>query len=81
MAQRITLGELLHQLAHKYQDRPAITEVGTGTQYSYIELERFTNQIAHGFWSCLLLIMDMLALCMRTASLSCDDLCLKKVTY
>ena len=49
MAQRITLGELLHQLAHKYQDRPAITEVGTGTQYSYIELERFTNQIAHGF--------------------------------
>ena len=49
MAYRLTLGELCHQLAHAHKDRPAVTEVATDQTMSYLELEQFTNRIAHGF--------------------------------
>ena len=51
MAYRLTLGELWHQLASTHKDRPAVTEVATDQTMSYLELEQFTNRIAHGFRS------------------------------
>ena len=49
MATKLTLGEWLHQLAHQYEDRPAVTEVASDKMMTYLELEQFTNRIAHGF--------------------------------
>ena len=49
MAYRLTLGELWYQLASTHKDRPAVTEVATNQTMSYLELEQFTNRIAHGF--------------------------------
>ncbi|MGC6517488.1 MAG: AMP-binding protein [Candidatus Puniceispirillaceae bacterium] len=51
MAQRITLGELLHDIADRYEDRPAVTDVITGKTLSYRALENYTNRIAHGLKS------------------------------
>ena len=49
MTTKLTLGEWLHQLAHQYKDRPAVTEVASDKMMTYLELEQFTNRIAHGF--------------------------------
>lgn len=46
---RVTLGALIHDLANKYGDRPAITDVMTDETLSYAEFDRFINRIAHGF--------------------------------
>ncbi|MEM7359149.1 MAG: AMP-binding protein [Pseudomonadota bacterium] len=48
MSLRITLGDLLHDCANKYQDRPFLTIAETGDQYSYHEFESLTNRVAHG---------------------------------
>ena len=45
---RITLGELLHQSAAKYQDRPFVTFVETGQTWSYAAFETLVNRVAHG---------------------------------
>ena len=49
MAQRIPLGELFHQLAGRYGDRPCITVAPSGETVTYNELERRINRLGHGF--------------------------------
>ncbi|MAE48684.1 MAG: hypothetical protein CMN36_06130 [SAR116 cluster bacterium] len=51
MPLQITLGELLHQLAHEHMHRPAITMAESGETISYIQFERLVNRVAHGFQS------------------------------
>jgi len=51
MALCITLGELIHQLAVKYEDRPAITMAVSGETLSYREFDTLINRIGHGFLS------------------------------
>ena len=48
MALKITLGDLLHDCATRFSDRPFITVAETGETHSYAEFERLTNRIAHG---------------------------------
>jgi len=48
MALCITLGELIHQLAVKYEDRPAITMAVSGETLSYREFDTLINRIGHG---------------------------------
>ena len=48
MALCITLGELIHQLASKYKDRPAITMAASGETLSYQEFDTLINRIGHG---------------------------------
>jgi len=48
MPQRITLGELIHQLAGQFEDRPAITMAETGETLSYRGFDKLINQIGHG---------------------------------
>ena len=48
MALRITLGDLLHDCATRFADRPFITIAETGQTHSYAEFERLTNRLAHG---------------------------------
>lgn len=45
---RITLGELLHQCADKYQNRPFVTFVESDRTWSYAEFETLVNRVAHG---------------------------------
>ena len=51
MALCITLGELIHQLAAKYEDRPAITMAVSGETLSYREFDTLINRIGHGLLS------------------------------
>ena len=39
MAQRILLGELIHKLANKYQDKPCLTMAPSGETLSYRALD------------------------------------------
>lgn len=48
MPLRITLGELQHDCAIRFADRPMLTMAKTGETLSYIEFERLTNRLAHG---------------------------------
>ena len=48
MGQRILLGELIKQLADKYEDRPAITMAESGETLTYREFDTHINRIAHG---------------------------------
>lgn len=48
MALRINLGELFHDCANRYDDRPCITIAPSGQTLSYAELERYINRFAHG---------------------------------
>jgi len=47
MALCITLGELIHQLAVKYEDRPAITMAVSDETLSYREFDTLINRIGH----------------------------------
>jgi len=52
MPLRITLGELIHKLANQFEDRPAVTMIGSGTMsdetLSYREFDNLINRIGHG---------------------------------
>jgi len=48
MPQQILLGELLHDCAKRYADRPFITMAPDGETYTYKEFEKLSNRIAHG---------------------------------
>ncbi len=48
MPLRTTLGDLLHECAQKFTDRPFLTIAETGHSLSYSEFESFTNRFAHG---------------------------------
>jgi len=48
MALKITLGDLLHDCATRFADRPFITIAETGDTTSYGEFERLTNRLAYG---------------------------------
>jgi len=48
MSLRITLGDLLHECAEKYGERPFLTIAETGARYSYAHFEALTNRLAHG---------------------------------
>ena len=48
MALKITLGDLLHDCANRFADRPFVSAVETGKTHSYREFDRLTNRIAHG---------------------------------
>ena len=48
MAQRILLGELIHQLAMRYYDRPCITMAPSGETVTYGAFETQINRLAHG---------------------------------
>ena len=51
MALCITLGELIHQLAAKYEDRPAITMAVSSETLSYRGFDSLINRIGHGLLS------------------------------
>lgn len=48
MPLKITLGDLLHDCAKKFADRPFVTIAETGRTFSYAEFEMLTNRLAHG---------------------------------
>lgn len=48
MALKITLGDLLHDCASRFADRPFVTSAETGETHSYAQFETLTNQLAHG---------------------------------
>ena len=48
MTQAVLLGELFHQLATKYHDRPCITMSPSGATMTYGDLECHINKLAHG---------------------------------
>ncbi len=48
MALRITLGDLLHECAEKFVDRPFLSIAETGEMLTYQEFEAFTNRFASG---------------------------------
>jgi len=48
MALRITLGDLLHECAGKFANRPFLITAETGETLTYQEFEALTNRIAHG---------------------------------
>ncbi len=48
MALKITLGDLLHDRATRFANRPFITIAETGETHSYAEFEALTNRLAHG---------------------------------
>ncbi len=48
MTLKITLGDLLHDCAKKFADRPFVTVAETGKTHSYAEFETLTNRLAHG---------------------------------
>ncbi|MEM9467938.1 MAG: AMP-binding protein [Actinomycetota bacterium] len=48
MARRIALGELLHECATEFGDRPFLTIAETAQTFTYTEFETLTNRIAHG---------------------------------
>lgn len=45
---RITLGELIHELAEIYENRPAITMAVSGQTWSYRAFDNLINSIGHG---------------------------------
>lgn len=45
---KITLGDLLHDCAARFADRPFITIAETGKTHSYSDFETLTNRLAHG---------------------------------
>lgn len=47
-ALRITLGDLLHQCAEQFRDRPFVTFVESGKTYDYAAFELLVNRVAHG---------------------------------
>jgi len=47
--QRINLGELIHELASRYEDRDAITMAVSGETWSYRSFDNYINRIGHGF--------------------------------
>ena len=48
MALRITLGDLLHECAEKFGERPFLIIAETGEALTYREFEALTNRVAHG---------------------------------
>ena len=48
MALRTTLGELVHQCAMRFWERPCITVAPEGETVSYRELESLVNRLGHG---------------------------------
>ncbi|MEM7302591.1 MAG: AMP-binding protein [Pseudomonadota bacterium] len=48
MALRITLGELLHNCANDFADRPFLTIAPTGQTWTYQAFDQFVNRFAHG---------------------------------
>ena len=48
MPLKITLGDLLHNCAQKFGDRPFVTIAETGETISYSDFEALTNRLAHG---------------------------------
>ena len=48
MPLRISLGELFHDCATRFADRPCVTIAPCGTSMTYGELERHVNRLAHG---------------------------------
>lgn len=48
MALKITLGDLLHDCASRFAERPFITMAETGETHSYGAFETLTNRLAHG---------------------------------
>ena len=48
MPLRTTLGDLLHDCAERYNDRPFLTIAETGQTVSYRDFELLTNRFAHG---------------------------------
>ena len=49
MPLRITLGQLLHDCAARFGERPCITMAPSGETLSYAGLESLVNRAAHGF--------------------------------
>ena len=49
MTLRITLGQLLHDHAARFGERPCITMAPSGETLSYAGLESLVNRVAHGF--------------------------------
>ncbi|MDJ0614233.1 MAG: AMP-binding protein [Rhizobiaceae bacterium] len=49
MTSRINLGELLHNCAKKFNDRPFLTIAPSGQTWSYSAFEQYVNRLAHGF--------------------------------
>ena len=50
MPLRITLGQLLHDCAARFGERPCITMAPSGETISYGGLESLVNLAGHGFW-------------------------------
>lgn len=48
MALKITLGDLLHDCASRFAERPFITLAETGETHSYSAFETLTNRLSHG---------------------------------
>ena len=48
MAQRITLGDLLHKSSKEFSNKPLLTQAETGETISYAGFEQLSNQVAHG---------------------------------
>lgn len=48
MPQRILLGDLIHDLAGRFENRPAVTMAVSGETVSYREFDDLINRIAHG---------------------------------
>ncbi len=49
MLNNLTLGDVLHQCALRYGDRPFLTIAESGETYCYRDLEILSNRFAHGF--------------------------------
>jgi len=49
MPLRVTLGDLIHDCATRFSDRPCITMAPSGETISYAALESQINRVAHGF--------------------------------
>lgn len=48
MALKTTLGDLLHECACRFANRPFVTVAETGETYLYSDFETLTNRLAHG---------------------------------
>jgi len=48
MTRKITLGDLLHECAENFAERPFVTQAETGRSMTYAGFETLTNRIAHG---------------------------------
>ncbi len=51
MALRTTLGQLQHDCAKRYSDRPFLTVAPSGETWTYREFDQLVNRIAHGLLS------------------------------